>query len=54
MPLIYLAVQVADAKELVAPRKLDQILRAARTTPNELGINPESHVPHNIRQELPL
>ena len=45
IPLIYLAVQVADAKELVAPGKLDQILTAARNAPSELGIDPDSHVP---------
>ena len=43
---------MADAKELVAPGKLGQILTAARNKPSELGIDPDSHVPHNIRQEL--
>ena len=37
----------------MGPGKLDQILTAARNTPNELGIHPEYHVPHNIRQALP-
>ena len=52
IPLIYLAVQVADAKELVARAKFDQILSAARNTPNELGIDPDSHVPQSTRQQL--
>ena len=32
--LIYIAIQVANAKQLVSPEKLDQILSAARITPN--------------------
>ena len=44
---------MADAKELVAPGKLDQILAAARNTPGELGIDPDSHVPQSTRQQLP-
>ena len=53
IPLIYLAIQVADAKELVAPGKLDQILAAAPNAPSDLGIDPDSHVPQSTRQPLP-
>ena len=53
IPLIYLAIQLADAKELGAPGKLEQILTAARNTPNEFGIHPDYHVLHKIRQAFP-
>ena len=44
---------MADANELRAPGKLDQILTAAGNTASELGIDPDSHAPLNIWQILP-